>query len=497
MTQQGDTKWGGSKSERSLEQLVAALQKNMNKDVQFYLRKRGILPETAELLRIGYVPGRIGFYVAEEDPILDHFENRVMIPIVNASGELVDLVGRALDHRDPKYKPLYGVEDVFFEEQILKEAEDVILCNGLFDVMTLKQHQLPGICLPNMLLFKEAHVERLKGKRVFICMGNDETGRREAVRIQGMIANSGTEAFIVRMPESIKDINDLFVRAKEPMEAMVGLLNHALEETLYAPLSSDTRNVTVFNEEYMKRHREGGSCLETGIEALDRLTGGGLPRGLTVLAGPPGSGKTTLLKQIADRLSAMSQPVLFVSRDMSPFELWAVSIARIMGVSFGSVLRGEHEPEKVQNAGQVYLQAGKMQWTLECGSDTSVKQVETAVERITVLTGKAPVVFLDAAAGLLQDGGDGHTGLNGLSPNQSKEWSREWNAPVIAVVPSDSGAELSLELRYIPDLVLFLSPEGVAADGAKRCLLEAVKNRSGATGGIRLKFFENKAQFTT
>jgi replicative DNA helicase len=203
---QGDIKWAGGKQEWNLEQLVQTLQKNMNADAFYYLSKRGINKETAEQLRIGCVPGRIGFYVAADDPIGDNFENRVMIPVINADGEIVDLVGRAMDHREPKYKSLYGIEDVFYQEQLLTESEDIIVCKGLFDAMALRQNHMPGICLPNMMLFKESHAERLKEKRVFICMGNDETGRREAVRIQNMLAAYSNEAFVVQLPESVKDI---------------------------------------------------------------------------------------------------------------------------------------------------------------------------------------------------------------------------------------------------------------------------------------------------
>lgn len=492
---QNEIKWGSGKLERSLEQLVQVLQKNMNADVNYYLSKRGISQETAEQLRIGYVPGRIGFYVAEDDPIGDNFENRVMVPVMNADGEIVDLVGRAMDNREPKYKALYGVEDVFYQEQLLLESDDVILCNGLFDVITLKQHHLPGICLPNMMLFKEAHAERLKDKRVFICMGNDETGRREAVRIQTMLAASSNESFIVQLPESVKDINDLFVRIQQPMDVMVNLLNHSIEETMYAPLSPDIRNVTIFNEEYMKRHRDRESRFSTGLEALDSLMGGGLPQGFTVISGPPGSGKTTLLKQMADRLSALSQPVLYISWDMSSFELWAISIARVLGASFGSVLRGDHPPEAVQSANQVYMQAGKMQWTLECSRSTTLSQIESAVERVTVVTGKAPVVFIDSLHRFLESDTEGKTKGYRLSSSLIKEWSRDWNVPVIAVLPSDSAADLPLELRAVPDLVLVLKPDGLSADGARRMTLQALKNRSGAAGEAALKFYENRTQF--
>jgi replicative DNA helicase len=493
---QNEIKWGSGKREWDLEQLVQGLQKNLNADGFYYLEKRGISRETAEEFRMGFVPGRIGFYVKEEDPIGDYFENRVIIPLTNMDGEVVDLIGRAVDHREPKYKALYGVEDVFFQEQVLSESDDVVLCNGVFDVLTLQQAHLPGICLPNMLLFKEAHAERLKDKRVFICMGNDETGRRESVRIQTMLTSIAEEIYIVQLPESVRDINDLFVRVQQPTEVFVKLLNHAIEETIYAPLSPDIRNVTVFNEEYIKRYKGQCSGAATGLSALDRLLNGGLPDGLTVLAGPPGSGKTTLMKQFADRIAALQHPVLYVSWDLSQFELWAISIARVMGVPYGSVLRGEQEPEAVHSANQIYMQASKMQWSLECSRSTELRQVEAAIERIHVVTGKTPVVFIDPLHRFLEMDEVGKAKGLRSSVFQVKEWSRDWNVTVIAALPNDKTDELSMDVRASADLVLALETKGESADGAKSIRVQIVKNRSGAAGTVSLKFYEKRAQFT-
>jgi replicative DNA helicase len=283
---------------------------------------------------------------------------------------------------------------------------------------------------------------------------------------------------------------------QQPVDVMVKLLNHSIEETIYAPLSSDIRNVTVFNEEYAKRHRDQENRLATGLTALDSLIGGGLPQGFTVLSGPPGCGKTTFLKQLADRLSALSQPVLYISWDLSQFELWSISIARVLGVPLGSVLRGEHEPEAVQSANQVYMQAGKMQWTLECGRETTLQQIEAAVERITVVTGKAPIVFVDSLQRFLESDEEGKAKGHRLSASLAKEWSRDFNVPLVAVLPADRPEDLSIEIRTVPDLVISLALEGYAADGAKRLRLQALKNRAGAAGEAKLKFYENRTQFT-
>ncbi|MEX0852166.1 MAG: ATPase domain-containing protein, partial [Bauldia sp.] len=51
----------------------------------------------------------------------------------------------------------------------------------------------------------------------------------------------------------------------------------------------------------------------TGIAEFDRVTGGGLVRGSTLLvAGDPGIGKSTLLRQVAAALAISGRPVVYV-----------------------------------------------------------------------------------------------------------------------------------------------------------------------------------------
>ena len=60
----------------------------------------------------------------------------------------------------------------------------------------------------------------------------------------------------------------------------------------------------------------------SGMPALDRVLGGGVVAGGTVLlAGEPGIGKSTLLLQLADRLAALGRSVLYASAEESPRQL--------------------------------------------------------------------------------------------------------------------------------------------------------------------------------
>lgn len=75
------------------------------------------------------------------------------------------------------------------------------------------------------------------------------------------------------------------------------------------------RSIEELEQEYIegKIKRE---FVPTGIKSLDKMIGGGITSGLTVLGGKPGYGKTTLAFQIASNIKNLGKTVLFYSFEM-------------------------------------------------------------------------------------------------------------------------------------------------------------------------------------
>jgi len=493
---------GTSKPPFDLEALVVQYQKQLRDEAYLYLHKRGIEEETVEHYRLGFDQGKIGFTVSAHT-MSDYFANRIIIPVCDAQGAVVELVGRAIDHREPKYKALIGIEDYMFNEQILEDTEDVILCNGLFDVMSLAQSRLPAVCVPHWFGFKERHVELLKGKRVFICMGNDELGRRESVKIQAMLQQTAAAAYIVNLPESIRDVNDFFVKVQNPLETFMQILNHTMEEAMRVPVAPDVKHVTVYAEEYMKRYRGQVAGASTGIRGLDEALYGGFRSGLYLLCGAASSGKTMLMKQMADHIAFGQTPVVYVSWDMTGFELWARTIARLIGVEPQKVLNGKVDPEQINEANKTYSSISKLLWTLECTMDTTLDKVMSSIEKIASLAGKSPIVFIDH----LKRVPSRHSAQpSSLTEQQTliayalKQWSKEWNAAVIAAMPGDYGPQRIPDgVEACADVIMLLQPEAaetveIAGDTVP-IMLKLMKNRNGTLVDIPLQFQQNKAQF--
>ncbi|MFC0214888.1 DnaB-like helicase C-terminal domain-containing protein [Paenibacillus chartarius] len=484
-----------------IEEMLVYYRKQLREEAYVYLERRGLSEETVEQFRIGYASGKIGFYV-QDNPLGDYFDNRIIIPIIDADGTPVDLLGRCLDdHREPKYKSLYGMDEVLFNEAALADAEDVVLCNGVFDVLTLAQARIPAVCVPGYLPFKEKHARKLKEKRVFICLGNDEIGRRESGRIESLLQEQAKETYIVHLPEAVKDVNDLFLRAQNPLDVFVQIINRTMEESLLIPVAPDNKNATVYMEEYMKRHRGQVSSIRTGLSKLDEALFGGLGSGLYVLAGPGSSGKSMLMKQMADHIAEQNIPVVYVSWDMTSFELWARSIARLLSVEPQQVLAGKVAPERIAEANKTYAGYNRMLWTVECSLETTFDRVASSVERVAAIAGREPVLFIDHLQRIplssAEPGGNPAT----VAQHQAavayklKQWSRERNTPVVAAVPLDGGQRAPGEaIEASADVVMLLRPLQPAADGHP-VELELAKNRNGPLSRIDLTFYNHQAVF--
>lgn len=102
-----------------------------------------------------------------------------------------------------------------------------------------------------------------------------------------------------------------------------------------APLSALLRDESEFGSDALLRAQP---CVSTGFPALDRLLGGGLSPGLTVLGASPGLGKSTLALNIAAYAAAHGSPVRYYSYEMPPKRLGMKLIVRENFRSGGSPL---------------------------------------------------------------------------------------------------------------------------------------------------------------
>ena len=91
--------------------------------------------------------------------------------------------------------------------------------------------------------------------------------------------------------------------------------------------------------------------LQTGIEELDRVLGGGLIEGAVVLVGgEPGVGKSTLLLQACERIARQGKKVLYVSGEESARQI-KLRALRLGTLSEDLLVLAETDMEAVCQAG--------------------------------------------------------------------------------------------------------------------------------------------------
>ncbi len=468
-----------------LDALTLAFQKSLNNEAYEYLIERGLTEETIELFRIGYDPGEIGFVSPNESKLIDHFfEHRVVFPVIDTSEQIVDLIGRALDHREPKYKVLIGENLIFFNHGVLGASEDLVFCQSVFDVITLHQSGIAAICMPNVMLFKDTHAKMLEGHRVLICMGNDEMGRRESARIAELIESSGISGMVIQLPEGFRDVNDFFLRVEDPTQTFIAIIQHSVQEQMVTPMNPDVKYLTAYTEEYAKLTKEDVvQWWSSGYDVLDEWTGGGIREGFYLWYGKSECGKTALMKSIADELALQGTPVLYLSWDNSSYELWQYSISRLLEVPLQAMQRGLVEAELVSDANKAYQAIATMLWTMEGKIDTSAEDVSNAVEQIVRATGQAPVIVVDQMLRLINPSMDPYSNSALITLGYVlKTWSQLWDIVVLAGLPiPDSNWTVPAPLLATTDFAaeVFRRP----SNGWR---IQVVKNRAGMRGELEL-----------
>ncbi|MGC5324520.1 DnaB-like helicase C-terminal domain-containing protein [Brevibacillus sp. SYSU BS000544] len=487
-----------------LDDLVNTYTKQLTPEATEYLTSRGIEEKTVEGYQIGFEPAKIGFHAANAGMLTGYFSNCIVFPIVDLHGKVMDLVGRAIDNKEPKYRSLLGRNDLFFNHPVLDIAEDVILVRNLFDVLSLAQQQLPAVSIPDMSLFKEQHATWLKDKRVFICYPNDESGRRESIRIATLLENIATEVYIVHLPEGLRDVNDLFCRHPQATEVFMELLNVAVSENLKLPVFPDVRSLTVFTEEYTKRQKGIVSGISTGFANLDQKLIGGLRTGLYLVVGNVSSGKSTFLRQLADQIAQKQTPIAYVSWEMTAYELWCMSMARILQIPSQDILAGKIEPERILQASHKYAQTAKNMWTIEGNLATTLDEMEEMINRIIQSIGKPPVIIIDNLFRITYRDANGTVVHN----NQAMiayllhQWSRQWDTAIIISAPLNKNNTLEVHPLVEASVDTLIHYEATPCTNADQSevddiSLHLLKNRNGTGGTVHLRFEKEKAQFSS
>lgn len=219
---------GGGRNERAC--LAAAVELYHNRlltepGALAYVEGRGLERATIERYRIGYAAGgelaaylrwrRLPAGAAVRVGLLgrggrEFLAGRVVVPELR-DGRPVWIVGRTIDPyaSGPKYLGLPGPKPVFGWEEAVGSAT-VVLTEGVFDLLALRQWHLPALALVGTYVRPE--VLRAIGARFgrfLLALDADEAGDAAAAALERVL---GSRAVRVTLPEGVKDVADLALR---------------------------------------------------------------------------------------------------------------------------------------------------------------------------------------------------------------------------------------------------------------------------------------------
>jgi replicative DNA helicase len=205
-----------------------------NDDHMLYLvgAERGLWPETILDRRLGFIGNNWSLVqsLPEEftkDELMrtglvhreglragkDFFYNHLLIPYVSR-GTVVQVRGRHVgDAKGGKYMTGPAEDVMLYNTDDLDDATDVIITEGEFDTMILKQvfalspeeriRNIAVVACPGAGAFKEEFVRYFSDvQRVYVGFDSDDEGRKGAIRIKEML---GTRTRIIEWPRHLVD----------------------------------------------------------------------------------------------------------------------------------------------------------------------------------------------------------------------------------------------------------------------------------------------------
>jgi DNA primase len=185
-----------------------------------FLSKRGITNEDIMKYSIGF---------CKEGP----YAERVIIPSYSDLGQLNYFIARAYKDSDRKYKnPPIASKEVIGLELYINWDAPIILCEGMFDAITIKRNVIPllGKVLHNKLMEK---LVKSSVDRIYIALDND--AKKDALKHAEKLMSYGKEVYMVELEG--KDANEI------GFEAFLNTLEHTEPLTFQSLLEKKLQNI--------------------------------------------------------------------------------------------------------------------------------------------------------------------------------------------------------------------------------------------------------------
>ncbi len=219
-----------------------------------YLQSRGLTsPEIIARFKLGFANRTLGYRLPAKNRAAgaemrgrlqrlgviresghEHFNGSIVIPVLNSSGEVVEMYGRKitpnLREGTPDHLYLPGAHVGVWNEEALAASKGIVLCESLIDALSFWN---AGICnvtasygVNGFTADHRAAFEKHGIERVYIAYDRDEAGEKAAAALAPELMSMGIECFRVQFPKGM-DANEYSLKVQPAAKSLAVLLNKA------------------------------------------------------------------------------------------------------------------------------------------------------------------------------------------------------------------------------------------------------------------------------
>lgn len=221
--------------------------------LRFLARRRIDHPDAITAFRLGFADRSLGYRLPAKNRrdgadlrgrlqalgILratghEHFRGSLVIPVLNADGQVTEVYGRKIGERlrdgTPKHLYLPGPHRGVWNPAAFTAGDEVIVAESLIDALSLWcwgfRHVTAAFGTEGFGPDLHAAITGHSIRRVVLAFDNDPAGNTAATKIAGRLLEAGVEVFRLNLPAGA-DVNDVVVAADDPTDTLGRLLRTA------------------------------------------------------------------------------------------------------------------------------------------------------------------------------------------------------------------------------------------------------------------------------
>ncbi len=217
-------------------------------------------------------------------------ENKITIPVFNIQGNLEYKRYRHLNPTEAKFTSDQGSHPTIYPAFLLKDQQDIVICEGEPDCVRLWQENIPAFTgTSGVSKFDDALASYFVNRNIFICLDTDEAGKKAITKYNQSFQNVGVSMKIIELPKEFKDISEFFTSGKIKSDFST-LKDEALTYKQWIIKTNEALHPIIGGKQFEETEYPHKKWL---VDKVIRA------EGITLWTGEGGVGKTTLSYTVA------------------------------------------------------------------------------------------------------------------------------------------------------------------------------------------------------